>query len=114
MALSLGTKAPLFTLKHKTSDGMVDVNLADHIGKDIVVLMFVPGAFTGVCTDQFCRMSNGTEDIVGAVVYGITVDSAYCQAAWARDDNITVKLISDFTHSVTQAYDVVLESLSGM
>ena len=114
MALSLGTKAPLFTLKHKTADGMIDVSLADHIGKDIIVLMFVPGAFTSVCTSQFCQMSNGTQEIPGAVVYGITVDSAYCQAAWARDEKITVQLLSDFTHSVTQAYDVVLASLSGM
>ena len=114
MALSVGTKAPDFKLKQKTTNGMLDVTLSDHLGKDIVVLMFVPGAFTGVCTDQLCRLSNGTQEIPGAVTYGITVDSAYCQEAWARDDHITVTLISDFTHAVTQAYDVVLESLSGM
>ncbi len=79
-----------------------------------MVLMFVPGAFTGVCTAQFCSLSNGTQEIPGAVVYGITVDSAYCQEGWAKADHITIPLISDFTHSVTQAYDVVLESLSGM
>jgi glutaredoxin-dependent peroxiredoxin len=84
------------------------------LGKDVVVLMFVPGAFTGVCTDQFCRLSNGTEEIPGAVVLGITVDSAYCQEAWAKADHITIPMISDFAHCVTQAYDVVLESLSGM
>jgi glutaredoxin-dependent peroxiredoxin len=114
MALPVGTSAPLFKLRRKTSEGMMDVSLSDHIGKDIVVLMFVPGAFTGVCTDQFCRLSNGTEEIPGAVVLGITVDSAYCQAAWAKQENIKIPLISDFTHSVTQAYDVVLPSLSGM
>ena len=114
MALPVGTKAPNFKLKHKTTSGMLDVTLSDHFGKDVVVLMFVPGAFTGVCTDQLCRLSNGTEEIPGAVTYGITVDSAYCQEAWARDDHITVMLVSDFTHAVTQAYDVVLESLSGM
>jgi peroxiredoxin len=114
MALSVGTKAPRFSLKSKTPDSMVDVSLADHLGKDIVVLMFVPGAFTGVCTDQFCQMSNGTQEIPGAVVYGLSVDSAYCQAAWKRDDKISMTLLSDFTHSVTQAYDVVLDSLSGM
>ena len=114
MALAVGTKAPLFTLRRKTTDGMIDVSLADHLEKDIVVLMFVPGAFTGVCTDQFCRLSNGVEEIPGAIVYGITVDSAYCQAAWANQENILLPLISDFTHSVTKAYDVVLESLSGM
>jgi len=114
MALSVGTKAPLFTLRRKAADGMIDVSLADHLGKDVVVLMFVPGAFTRVCTAQFCSLSNGTQKIPGAIVYGITVDSAHCQEAWGKADGITIPLISDFTHSVTNAYDVVLESLSGM
>ncbi len=114
MALAPGTQAPDFTLRRKTREGMIDVSLADHLGKDIVVLMFVPGAFTRVCTSQFCSLSNGTEEIPGAIVYGITVDSAYCQEAWGKADGITIPLISDFTHSVTKAYDVVLESLSGM
>ena len=114
MALSPGTKAPLFTLRRKTASGMSDVSLADHLGKDIVVLLFVPGAFTHVCTDEFCQLSNGTQEIPGAVVYGVSVDSAYCQEAWGKADGISVSMISDFTHSVTQAYDVVLESLSGM
>ena len=114
MALAPGTKAPLFTLRRKTASGMSDVSLADHISKDIIVLLFVPGAFTHVCTDEFCQLSNGTQEIPGTMIYGISVDSAYCQEAWGKADNITVTMISDFTHSVTQAYDVVLESLSGM
>lgn len=93
---------------------MKDVSLSAHAGKDIVVLLFVPGAFTHVCTDEFCQLSNGAQDIPGAVVYGVSVDSAYCQEAWAKADGITIPMISDFTHKVTQDYDVVLESLSGM
>jgi peroxiredoxin len=114
MALAPGTKAPDFKLRRKTSEGMSDVTLSSHLGKDVVVLLFVPGAFTHVCTDEFCQLSNGTQEFPGAVVYGITVDSAYCQEGWAKADGITIPLISDFTHSVTQAYDVVLDSLSGM
>ena len=114
MALAPGTKVPLFTLRRKTASGMSEVSLADHLGKDIVVLLFVPGAFTHVCTDEFCQLSNGTQEIPGAVVYGVSVDSAYCQEAWGKADGISVAMISDFTHSVTQAYDVVLSSLSGM
>jgi alkyl hydroperoxide reductase subunit AhpC len=114
MALPVGTKAPHFTLRQKTSNGMSDVSLSDHFGKDIVVLLFVPGAFTHVCTDEFCQLSNGSQEIPDAVIYGISVDSAYCQEAWGKADGISIPMISDFTHSVTQAYDVVLESLSGM
>lgn len=114
MALTPGTKAPDFTLRRKTAGGMSDVTLSDHFDKDVVVLLFVPGAFTHVCTDEFCQLSNGTQEFPGAVVYGITVDSAYCQEGWAKADGITIPLISDFKHEVTQAYDVVLDSLSGM
>ena len=114
MALAPGTKAPLFTLKQKTADGMKDISLGDHAGKDVVVFLFVPGAFTHVCTDQFCDLSKGVTAIPGAVTYGVSVDSACCQVAWAKADGITLPMISDFTHKVTQEYDVVLESLSGM
>ncbi|MBS1728180.1 MAG: redoxin domain-containing protein [Armatimonadetes bacterium] len=114
MALSAGTKAPLFTLRQKTADGMRDVSLADHAGQDVVVLLFVPGAFTHVCTGQFCDLSKGVTAIPGAVTYGVSVDSAYCQEAWGKMDGITLPMISDFTHQVTKDYDVVLESLSGM
>ena len=113
-ALAVGTMAPDFTLRRKTAEGMSDVTLSDHRGKDVVVLLFVPGAFTHVCTDEFCQLSNGTQEIPGAVVYGVSVDSAYCQEAWAKADGISIPMISDFTHKVTQEYDVVLESLSGM
>lgn len=114
MALAPGTSAPLFTLKQKTNEGMKDISLADHSGKDVVVLLFVPGAFTHICTGQFCDLSKGVTAIPDAVTYGISVDSAYCQEAWSKMDGITLPLLSDFTHQVTQAYDVVLESLSGM
>lgn len=114
MALAVGTKAPDFTLRRRSEGVMSDVTLSDHRGKDVVVLLFVPGAFTHVCTDEFCQLSNGTQDVPGAVVYGVSVDSAYCQEAWGRADGITIPMISDFTHKVTQDYDVVLPSLTGM
>ncbi len=94
---------------------MTDHSLADHPDQAIV-LLFVPGAFTLVCTEELCTQSREIEayEELDAVVYGITVDSAYCQAAWARQEGITITLLSDFTHRVTQAYDVVLPDLGGL
>ena len=62
---------------------MTDHSLADHPDQ-AVVLLFVPGAFTRVCTEELCTQSREIEayEELDAVVYGITVDSAYCQAAW--------------------------------
>jgi peroxiredoxin len=48
MPLPVGTKAPDFTLKTKTAEGLKDITLSSHLGKENVVLLFYPGAFTGV------------------------------------------------------------------
>ena len=42
MALATGTKAPLFTLKTKTAEGLEDISLADNLGKQKTVLLFFP------------------------------------------------------------------------
>ena len=62
MALKVGTKAPDFTLKTKTAEGLKDVKLSDNFGKKQTVLLFFPLAFTGVCTQEMCDQSSGLGD----------------------------------------------------
>ena len=114
MPIAIGTPAPDFTLKTLGAEGLVEVTLSSHFGKDNVVLLFVPGAFTNVCTQELCEVSQGLHPLSNAIVYGISVDSAFCQAAWAKAEHISIPLLSDFEHKVTQAYGVVLESLAGL
>lgn len=64
MAISVGDQAPGFMLKWKDGD-LVDVSLADYKGSKNVVLLFVPLAFTGVCTDELCSVSGGLSDYEG-------------------------------------------------
>src|SRR5215212_6843197 len=64
MPLSVGTKAPSFTLKSKKADGLADVTFPTP-GKPTVVLFF-PLAFTGVCTDEMCSVSQGLDTYSGA------------------------------------------------
>ena len=59
MPLSIGSKAPDFTLKTMTADGPKDVRLSDNFGKKQTVLLFFPAAFTGVCTQEMCDISGG-------------------------------------------------------
>lgn len=113
MALSVGTAAPTFTLKSKNSNGFEDVNLADFIGKEVIVLLFVPAAFSSVCTDELCGVSQ-MASLQGAKTFGISVDSGFAQEAWVKKENISVQLLSDYTHKVTELYDVVLPDLAGM
>lgn len=114
MALAVGTTAPNFTLKTKNSEGLHDITLSSHNGKDNVVLLWFPAAFTGVCTKEFCDLSGGLHNLPNAVVYGISCDTAFAQEGWSKAEKITVTLLSDFAHKVTEAYDVVLPDLAGL
>jgi len=116
MPIAVGSKAPDFTLKTKTADGPKDVKLGDSLGKTQVVLLFFPAAFTGVCTQEFCSTTAGLTDYtgLGAQVYGISVDTPFAQEAWAKENKITVTLLSDLNKTVIKAYDVVLSNFAGM
>jgi len=116
MPIAVGTKAPDFTLKSKTAEGLVDVKLSDLLGKKQVVLLFFPLAFTGVCTQEFCDVTSGlsTYANLDAEVLGISVDSPFAQEAWAKQNKIGIKLLSDLNKTVIKAYDVVFPLLAGV
>ncbi len=116
MPLPVGTKAPDFTLLSKTADGIHPVRLSDNFGSKNTVLIFFPAAFSTTCTSEMCDVSNGLNEFAAfnADVYGISVDSAYAQHAWAQMEGIRPKLLSDYKHEVTRAYDVELPDLSGL
>ncbi|MCK9588767.1 MAG: redoxin domain-containing protein [Terrimicrobiaceae bacterium] len=116
MALEIGTKAPDFTLKSMTADGLVDVTLSSNFGRQATVLLFFPLAFTGVCTQEFCDVTAGLQKFADlkAEVLGISVDSPFAQGAWAKKEGITIKLLSDLNKTVTAAYDVVFPGLAGI
>ncbi len=113
MALSVGTKAPAFTLKSKKADGLVDVSLPE--GKN-TVLLFFPLAFTGVCTQEMCDITAGLSSYgdLNAEVIGISVDSPFAQEAWAQKEKIGITLVSDLNKETTKAYDVLFPGLAGI
>lgn len=116
MPIVVGSKAPDFTLKTKTADGLKDVKLSDNFGKKQTVLLFFPLAYTGVCTQEMCDISNGLSGYsgLGADVIAISVDSPFTQEAWAKANKITVTLASDLNKTVTKAYDVLFPMLAGV
>jgi peroxiredoxin len=111
MSIKAGDQAPDFTLVTKTSEGPSLVKLSDLIGKSNIVLLFVPMAFTGVCTTEFCDISAGISDYeaLDAKVIGISGDNPFAQAAWAEKEGITIPLLSDYEHHVANAYGVAYE-----
>jgi len=111
MSIKAGDKAPDFTLVTKTAEGPQLVKLSDLIGKSNIVLLFVPMAFTGVCTTEFCDVSAGISEYeaLDAKVIGISGDNPFAQAAWAEKEGITIPLLSDYEHAVAKAYGVAYE-----
>ena len=123
MAISVGSKAPDFTLRSANMDGaetddfgLATVSLSGYLGKSNVVLLFFPGVFTPPCTAEMCTMTESLSQYrdLGAQVFGVSVDSALAQKVWAEKEGIAVTLQSDFTKSTVRAYDVVLDDFLGM
>ncbi len=111
MALTTGTKAPDFTLVTKGAEGPELFTLSEKVGAKNIVLLFVPMAFTGVCTEEFCAISNEISDYeaLDATVVGISGDNPFAQAAWAEKEGIKLPLLSDYEHKVAADYGIAYE-----
>src|SRR5947207_3350450 len=115
MAISVGSKAPDFTLKSK-SPSDADVKLSNNFGKKNTVLLFFPLAFTGVCTKEMCDVTSGLSGYssLNADVIGVSVDSPFSQEAWAQKEKIGITLASDLNKKVAEAYGTLLPDLMGL
>lgn len=92
--LPAGTLAPDFSLKSAPDK---TIRLSDLRGKP-VVLAFYPADWSPVCGDQMALYNEMREEFeeFDAQVLGISVDGAWCHAAFARDRKIRFPLLSDF------------------
>lgn len=110
--INVGDKAPDFTLtSFSHSDQPAEYTLSSFEGKDNVVLLFFPMAFTGVCTEQMCTVSDslGDFDNIGAKVFGISTDGTFVQKEFARSKGIKFPLLSDYNKEVINKFDIVQE-----
>ncbi|CAB4242631.1 Peroxiredoxin [Methylacidimicrobium sp. AP8] len=115
MALPVGAAAPDFALKRKIPEGLEEVRLSAFRGRK-VVLLFFPLAFTSVCTEEMCRMTEGLNayERLDASILAVSVDSPFAQEAWAQREGIRIPLLSDLNKEVARAYDVLLPGLLGI
>ena len=116
MSVNTGDKAPDFKLISFTpSADPVEISLSSFAGKKNVVLIFFPQAFTGVCTEENCTISDSLGDFEGngkTEVLGISVDGTFVQKAFAKSNNIKYPLLSDFNREVINLYDNVHETFA--
>lgn len=115
MTLNIGDNAPDFSLKTKNADGLKDIILSDHKGKQTVVLLFFPFAFTSVCTEETCSVRDDISSYseLNAQIYGISVDSPFAQEAMSLKENLNFPLLSDFNKEVSKSYGVLYEDFLG-
>ncbi len=112
MALSVGSSAPDFELTTLGPNGPELVRLSAQLGEGPVVLLFVPMAFTGVCTQEFCSVTSELSEYeqLKAKIFGISGDNPFAQQNWKEKEGIGLTLLSDYEHEVAKAYDVAYET----
>lgn len=110
--VQIGDTAPDFTLKNTEKS---DVKLSDYAGQT-VILAFYPGAFTGVCDKEMCAFQDniGKLNDANAVVLGISVDSPWANAEFARKYDLGFTLLSDIDRVVVNSYDAKFVGLGGI
>src|SRR5438445_13195127 len=113
MPLSVGTKAPDFSLKSKQASDLLEGKPGGNFGNKNTLLLFFPLAFTSVCTQEMCDITQGINAYSGlnADVIGISVDSPFAQEAWAQKEKIGVTLASDLNKETAKAYSTLLPDL---
>jgi peroxiredoxin Q/BCP len=105
--LKVGDKAPSFTLP---ADGGGKVSLAELKGKS-VVLYFYPKDDTSGCTAEAIAFSKDSKAFkaAGAVVVGVSKDSATSHDKFKAKYDLSVTLVADEETKTAEAYGVWVE-----
>jgi peroxiredoxin len=92
--LTAGTKAPDFSLRVTPDQKLT---LSELRGKP-VILAFYPADWSPVCGDQMALYNEILPEFqsYGAELIGISVDGAWCHAAYAKDHHLHFPLAADF------------------
>ena len=109
----LGKKAPNFKLQNGNFEY---IELNSVIGKQNIVLLFYPLAFSEVCTEEVCEVRDNMKlyEAFDANVFGISVDSLFTQKAFKKAQNLNFELLSDFNNEASKSYGVLNNNFYGM
>jgi len=113
--VNVGDSAPVFSAKLSTGEGIEEFDLQNEIGKGNVVLAFLFGAFTPVCTTEMCDFTSSLKEFedMKAKVYGVSVDTPFSQNAFIKQNNISTPMISDFNREAVEKYGVKYDEFKG-
>src|SRR5436853_6621090 len=113
MAVHKGDPAPRFKLPSKPRE---EVDVGALVGKEKIVLLFFPLAFSSVCTAEMCQIRDDWQQYasLGAEVFGSSIDSPFVTDKFRQLERIPFPILSDFNKEVSQAYGVLQENLMGL
>jgi peroxiredoxin Q/BCP len=103
--IRVGEPAPDFTLNDQNG---APVHFADLLGKTAIVLYFYPKDNTAGCTAEACAFRDSYESFqeMGAIVVGVSADSAESHQAFASQHRLPFILLSDPDSAVHKLYGV--------
>ncbi|HEY1653490.1 MAG TPA: peroxiredoxin [Candidatus Tumulicola sp.] len=110
-ALSVGAKAPDFTLQATQGGNVFSFDLADALKKGPVVLYFYPAAFTAGCTIEAHEFADAIDQYkaLGATVIGVSHDPLdKLQKFSVSECRSKFAVAADTDQTVEKAYDSVL------
>ncbi|MEY4787234.1 MAG: hypothetical protein RL692_1128 [Planctomycetota bacterium] len=113
MSLTVGSKAPAFTLPSQPGQ---PVDVGAIIGQEKIVLLFIPLAFSPVCTAEMCHFRDHWNQwaALGCKVFAVSVDSPFAVAKFRELENIPFPILSDFNKDISRLYGALHEDLIGM
>ncbi len=92
--LKPGEKAPDFTLQ----SGLDDTITLSELKGNPVILAFYPADWSPVCGDQIVLYNEILSEFKAhnATLLGVSVDGAWCHAAYVKNGNLNFPLLADF------------------
>ena len=109
--IQVGEHAPDFTLKDQNNE---EFTLSSFRGRQAVLIIFYPLAFTGICTGELCAVRDDLASFQNSEVQTVTVsvDSSYSHKIFSEREGYEFPLLSDFwPHGgVAQIYGVFNEA----
>jgi peroxiredoxin (alkyl hydroperoxide reductase subunit C) len=110
MTVAVGEQAPDFTLRDQNNE---EFTLSAYRGKQAVLIIFYPLAFTGICTGELCSVRDDLHTFQNDAVQvvSVSVDSVYSHKIFSEREGYQFPLLADFwPHgAVAQLYGVFNE-----
>lgn len=105
MKATVGNPAPDFVV---TGHDGQEIKLSGFRDRKVVVLFFYPKDGTPICTKEACAFRDAYEDFVqaGAVVIGVSADSADRHRGFVADHRLPFHLVSDTDGSLRRLFGV--------